>query len=125
MNIPPLIIQALEFLSKVNFEIFGVGAIVFVILVLWLITVIKEKNEYKNNLGEANRKLYEFAQKQIEGDKEMNRLIGSISELLSNITNDVRQNANTNSDNNTIHHTSVVNMINDVKNLLLQIIAKL
>lgn len=98
----PIIMQS-EIISAINFEVFGIGAIVFVLLSVWLKVTYSEKKKLEEKINSYEQARIELLEKLADSEKTSITLMNDFNNLITSIHYDIKE---SNFSNNTLFKTS-------------------
>lgn len=92
-----------EIISAINFEVFGIGAIVFVLLSVWLKVTYSEKKKLEEKINSYEQARIELLEKLADSEKTSITLMNDFNNLITSIHYDIKE---SNFSNNTLFKTS-------------------
>jgi hypothetical protein len=92
-----ILMQTIPLTQGIDYGIFGIGTIVFVILSTWLRLLYKEKNEAVAYSKELEKRIIDIVEKLNESEKTSIALLGDFNSMVLSIQRDIQDsNANNN-----------------------------
>jgi hypothetical protein len=78
-------------IPSINFEAFGVGATLFILLIVWLKMTMKEKEKMELKINKYEEDKLKIVEKLTESEKSTITLLNDFNNLISSIQRDLRE----------------------------------